>query len=69
MIPEITNTQIGLMMKAALDFNASLVALAATYYGNMDAKNAKKFRADYKRVFAEYRKQLKYIFPSEDAAE
>lgn len=69
MIPEITDKQIGLMLKAALDFNASLVALAASYYGNMDRKNAKRFRADYKRLFAEYRQQLKFIFPSEESPE
>jgi len=65
LIPEITDKQVGLLVKAALEFNATLVALAATYYGNMDSKNAKKFQADYRRLFAEYRKQLKFIFPDE----
>ena len=67
MIDDITDKQVGLMVKAALDFNANMVALAAAYYGNMDAKNAKKFRADYKSLFAEYRKQLKFIIPDEVA--
>ena len=65
-LAEVTDTQVGLMLKAALDFNGALVALAATYYGNLDAKSSKRFVSDYKILFAEYRKQLKFIFPDEE---
>lgn len=66
MTPEVTDAQIGLMLKAALDFNASLVGMATAYYGNMDAKNAKRFKADYKKLFAAYRDELKRIFPEDE---
>ncbi len=66
MIPKITDEQIATMLKAALEFNATVVALATVYYGNMDSKNAGRFRKDYKRLFSEYRSTLKMIFPKED---
>ena len=62
---ELTDTQIALMMKAGLEFNAILVSLAATYYGNMDSKNAKRFQREYKELFDSYRDTLKTIFPEE----
>ena len=65
MIPKITDQQIALMLKAALEFNATLVGMAATYYGNMDSRNAKRFRADYKKLFDAYRNELKGIFPED----
>lgn len=66
MIAEMTDEQIALMLKAALEFNATLVALAASYYGNMNSKNAKRFRKDYKDLFAKYRETMQVIFPEED---
>lgn len=65
MIPDITDKQIALMLKAALEFNATLVGMAAGYYGNMDSKNAKRFRRDYKRLFDQYRETMREIFPEE----
>lgn len=65
MKPEITDAQIALMLKSALEFNATLVGMAAVYYGNMDAKNAKRFKHDYKNLFAQYRADLKAIFKEE----
>jgi hypothetical protein len=62
---ELTDTQIALMMKAALEFNATLVGLASAYYGNMDSKSAKRFQREYKKLFDSYRDTLKTIFPEE----
>lgn len=65
MLEGITDRQVGLLVKAALEFNASLVGLAAMYYGNMNAQNAKRFRREYRLLFDEYRKQLNFILPEE----
>jgi hypothetical protein len=63
---EPTDAQLALMMKAALEFNATLVGLAAAYYGNMDSKNSKRFRRDYKNLFDTYKQTMRDIFPEED---
>lgn len=65
MKPELTDAQIALMIKAALEFNAILVALCTQYYGKLDEKTTKQFRSDYKRLFEEYRTELHKIFPKE----
>lgn len=59
---ELNDTQIALMMKCALDFNATVVALASAFYGNMDdEKNIKKFERNYKQLLKGYNDNLKNI--------
>ena len=65
---KLTNEQVALILKSALDFNAAVVALAA-FYGNMDdMKNIKQFDKNYKQIFKGYNEQLKSIIGADDNA-
>lgn len=39
---QLTNTDVALMMKAALEFNANIITIASAFYGNMGSKTAHK---------------------------
>ena len=59
----ITNKDVGIMMKLALEYNASVIALATYYYGNMDSRPAQKsFRSQLMRIEKEYKKTLDELF-------
>ena len=59
---ELSNTDVALIMKSALEFNASVLHLATAYYGNMDSKAAQKsLKANMDKIVDAYTKQLESI--------
>ena len=59
----ITNKDVGIMMKLALEYNASVIALATYHYGNMDSKSAQKsFRYNLLSIDKQYRKAHDELF-------
>lgn len=53
---------IALMMKASLEYNAAIVALATAFYGNMDSRRAQRqLRDNLERINKEYTNQLNLI--------
>jgi hypothetical protein len=56
---KVTNQQIAVVMKLALEFNAALIGLCTMYYGNMDnGKNQRKFLREYQRLVKKYETDL-----------
>ena len=59
---ELSNTDVSLMMKAALEFNSQVLHIATIFYGNMDSKLAQKsLQKNMKRTIESYNKQLEMI--------
>lgn len=59
---EINDTQVGLLMKSALEFNANIVSLAAAYYGNVsDKRSLRQFNSELRKASDKYIKALKKI--------
>jgi len=59
---DLNDKQVGLLMKSALEFNASILVIATSFYGNMESKrNHIKFRAALKNAEKQYIDQFKEI--------
>lgn len=62
---ELTDKDVMLMMKNALEYNAGVVALCTNFYGNVDSKrNAKKLSDGLLRISKVYREQIEKIIGS-----
>ena len=59
----ISNADIALMMKAALEYNAHVLHVATAFYGNMDnAKAQKSLYKNMRELSDAYVKQLESIY-------
>lgn len=58
---QLNDRDITLMLKAALEYNAGIIALCTQYYGNVDARNSKKLSKSLLTVSRKYREQLESI--------
>lgn len=65
----ITDLQLSFMLKAALEYNASLIALCINYHGTLaDEKNRKRFINNYRALDNSYQQTLHEIFPRVEAS-
>ena len=58
----LNNTEVGLLMKSALEYNAAIVTICTHYYGNITSKKAQdRFVKGLKDITSEYQKSLDNI--------
>jgi hypothetical protein len=63
---QLNDTQIALVMKSALEYNANVVALSAHAMGNItNPKTSRQFKENLDKVGDEYAKKLKNILDGE----
>lgn len=59
---QLTDTEISLLMKSALEYNASIITACAHYYGNIKSKNSQnRFVKVLKYITKEYQNSLDNI--------
>lgn len=64
---ELTDKDVALMLKAALEYNAGILAIATSFYGNVGtSRSQKRLRESLINTSKAYRKQLMDIIGLED---
>lgn len=67
-IPELTDTQIMLIMKNALDYNAEVVKACSFIYGQDLKPNVRKrIHSDFKKLVRDYAKNLEAILDESES--
>lgn len=60
---KVTNLDVALIMKSALDYNAQVIHIATIFYGNMGSKrNQEKLKKNMKDLTDAYMKELEKIY-------